>query len=136
MQRYSFGHITRAGVIMLIVMCLMGVVGASLFMWFSSEPSHKLIIFIPIITGLLVVAGWLILYYLRMHDSIVVTEAELAYEPASGQPLIVPWHRIAQLMPHSLRGRYDVLDEQGCCLMYITTTLITSSNWTLGCANT
>ncbi len=119
MQRYSFDHITRAGVIMLIVMCLMGVVGASLFMWFSSEPSHKLIIFIPIIIGLIVVAGWLVLYYLRMHDSIVVTEAGLTYEPASGQPLVAPWHQIAKLVSHSLRGRYDVLDEQDRCLMHI-----------------
>ena len=119
MQRYSFDHITRAGVIMLIVMCFMGAVGASLFMWFSSEPSHKLRIFIPFIVGLIVVAGWLVLYYLRMPDSIVVTEAGLTYEPASGQPRIAPWHQIAKLVPHSLRGRYDVLDEHDHCLMYI-----------------
>ncbi|MDH5740671.1 MAG: hypothetical protein OEY77_10145 [Nitrospira sp.] len=119
MQRYSFDHITRAGVIMLIVMCLMGVVGASLFIWFSSEPSHKLIIFIPIIIGLIVVAGWLVLYHLRMHDSIVVTDAGLTYEPASGQPQVVPWHQITTLVPHSLRGRYDVLDEHNRCVMYV-----------------
>ena len=119
MQRYSFDHMTRASVIMLIVMCLMGAVGASLFMWFSSEPSNKLMIFVPFIVGLIVVAGWLVLYYLRLHDSIVVTEAGLTYEPASGQPLVVPWHRITKLVSHSLRGRYDVLDEHDRCLMYI-----------------
>jgi hypothetical protein len=119
MQRYSFDHMTRASVIMLIVMCLMGAVGASLFMWFSSEPSQKPKIFILFIVGLIIVAGWLVLYYLRMHDSIVVTEAGLTYEPASGQPRVVPWHQIAKLVPHSLRGRYDVLDEQDRCLMYI-----------------
>lgn len=110
---------TRAGVIMLIVMCLMGTVGLSLFVWFSSEPNHKLMIFIPFIVGLIVVAGWLVLYYLRMHDSIVVTETGLTYEPASGQPRVVHWQQIAKLVPHSLRGRYDVLDEHGRCLMYI-----------------
>lgn len=119
MQRYSFDHITRAGVIMLIVMCVMGAVGTGLFIWFSSEPSHKLMGFVPFIVGLIVVAGWLFLYYLRMHDSIVVTEAGLSYEPASGHPRAVPWHRIAKLVPHSLRGRYDVLDEHDRCLMYI-----------------
>jgi len=119
MQRFSFHHMTRASVIMLIVMCLMGAVGASLFMWFSSEPSHKLRGFIPFSIGLFVVAAWLVLYYLRMHDSIVVTEAGLTYEPASGQPLAVPWHQIAKLVPHSLRGRYDVLDEHDRRLMSI-----------------
>lgn len=119
MQRYSFDHMTRASVIMLIVMCLVGAVGASLFMWFSPEPSHKLMGFIPFIVGLIVVAAWLVLYYLRMHDSIVVTDAGLTYEPASGQPLAVTWHQIVKLVPHSLRGRYDVLDEHGRCLMYI-----------------
>lgn len=119
MQRYSFNHMTRASVIMLIVMCLMGAVGASLFMWFSPEPSHKLMIFIPFIVGLIVVAGWLVLYYLRMHDSIVVTQAGLTYEPVSGQPLVIPWHQIDKLVSHSLRGRYDVLDEHDRCLMYI-----------------
>lgn len=119
MQRYSFDHITRAGVIMLIVMCVMGAVGISLFMWFSSEPRNKLMGFIPFIVGSIFVAGWLVLYYLRMHDSIVVTETGLTYEPAWGQPRAVPWHQIAKLVPHTLRGRYDVLDEHGRCLMYI-----------------
>lgn len=119
MQRYSFDHMTRASVIMLIVMCMMGAVGTGLFMWFSSEPNYKLRIFIPFIVGLIVVAGWLVLYYLRMHDSIVVTETGLTYEPASGQSLVVPWHQIAKLVSHSLRGRYDVLNEHDQCLMYI-----------------
>jgi hypothetical protein len=35
MQSYSFDHMNRASVIMLIVMCVMGAVGASLFIWFS-----------------------------------------------------------------------------------------------------
>lgn len=119
MQRYSFDHITRAGVVMLIVLCLMGVVGASFVMWFSSEPSHERMKLIPIIVGMIVVAGWLALYYLRMHDSIVVTDVGLTYEPASGQPQVVPWHQIATLAPHSLRGRYDVLDEHNRCVMYV-----------------
>ena len=92
---------------MLIVLCL---IATSLLMWVGSEASHNLMGLIPFIIGLLVVAGWLVLFYLRMHDSIVVTEDGLTYEPASGQPRVVPWHQIAKLAPHSLRGRYDVLD--------------------------
>lgn len=76
-------------------------------------------IFIPFIVGFIVAAGWLVLYYLRMHDSIVVTDAGLTYEPASGQPRVVPWQQIAKIASHSLRRRYDVLDEHDRCLMYI-----------------
>lgn len=103
---------------MLIVFCCMAGIGFGLFAYYMAEPREGLP-FIPVILGLLVVIWWLIQYYSHMHDSIIVTEAALTYEPSTGQPLVVPWHQITSLAPHSLRGRYDVLDEHGHCLMYI-----------------
>lgn len=119
MQRYSFSPMTRAGVMILIAFFSIMAIGLALFVWLSSEPINARIGLIPHIFVLMILVVWLIWYYIHMYDSVVVTEAGLTYELASGQPIVISWNQIDTLVSHSLRRRYDVRDDHGRCLMRI-----------------
>ena len=59
-------------------------------------------------------------FYARTRDHIIASEEGLTYHPHTGNPLLISWSQIADLRPHTLRNRYDVVDHQGQRLLRIS----------------
>jgi len=59
-------------------------------------------------------------FYARTRDHIIASEEGLTYHPHTGNPFSILWSQIADLRPHALRNRYDVVDHQGQRLLKIS----------------
>jgi hypothetical protein len=59
-------------------------------------------------------------FYARTRDHIVASEEGLTYHPHTGNPFSISWSQVADLRPHTLRNRYDVVDHQGQRLLTIS----------------
>jgi len=59
-------------------------------------------------------------FYARTRDHIIASEEGLTYHPHTGNPFSISWSQIADLRPHTLRNRYDVVDHQGQRLLKIS----------------
>lgn len=120
MRRYSVSPGTRAAAMVLIAFFCVLAAGVILLVVLSSEPLKELRRGMYHILALAVFICGLVKVYWRLKDSVVVTDEGLTYEPFSGPPRAVSWSQVVGLTPHSLRRHYDVLDDQGNCLLKLS----------------
>lgn len=120
MSTYGFSLSTRTAVALLMVMTALPLVGLLLYLFLGS-PDTKVYL-VSLLYGVLFVISLVLLlrFYARTRDHIVASEEGLTYHPHAGDPLSISWSQVADLRPHTLRNRYDVVDHQGQRLLTIS----------------
>jgi len=103
-----------------MIMTALPFVGILLYLFLGS-PDTK-VYFASLLYSVLFVISLvsMIRFYVRTRDHIVASEEGLTYHPHTGNPFSISWSQIADLRPHLLRNRYDVVDHQGQRLLEIS----------------
>jgi hypothetical protein len=120
MSTYGFSPSTRAVVVLAMAMVGLPLIGILLYC-FLGLPATKVQITLLILSTLLVIPLVSMLrFYARTRDQIIASEEGLTYHPYTGNSFSISWSQVADLRPHTLRNRYDVVDHQGQRLLTIS----------------
>ena len=120
MSIYGFSPGTRAVVVLLMAMVGLPLVGILLYLFLGS-PSTKVNFALLLLSVLVLIPLVSMLrFYSRTRDHITASEEGLTYHPHTGNPFSISWSQVADLRPHTLRNRYDIVDHQGQRLLTIS----------------
>src|SRR6267143_1079052 len=120
MSTYGFSPSARPVVV--LGMAMVGLLFIPILLYcFLGLPATKVRFTILLLSTLLIIPLVSMLrFYAKTRDHIVASEEGLTYHPHTGNPSSILWSQIADLRPHALRNRYDVVDHQGQRLLKIS----------------